>query len=366
MEFVLDKNLSVPQKYDFMIDTDAQKKLINRNVSFNPNAKLDIYPIPLLETDKMIHRSYLEYIKTCWADHHGLVISPHALWFTALRTFAKYVVANSESLRDLIVGFDGKKTVEQVMGGVNRSALDQLAGELTAKATDQSKISKLLDLPKFSTMDTEANINFIAVTGELLSPYFNYVGTKCGIPKVRIEGTREDYLLMAKYADKFREHFKSVADLEQFFSRIIDNAKTLAGFFPTTDNSGSMLSSFYNMISNQLKPVLSDVQFLREIFAIRQCGSGHPDEYYGWIMNFTSIDHPYTKSFALRKLIDKPTGKPLDKDLVNLAQMTVHYERVDSGTTFNLLAGFFVSGYANDGFLTCRMEHTWIVATKSV
>lgn len=65
-------------------------------------------------------------------------------------------------------------------------------------------LDKSMFLPQFSTSDKEAKLAHYSCFLQTVSPYFRFK-IDCGIPRVRVDGTQEDYLKIVKCLEKISE-----------------------------------------------------------------------------------------------------------------------------------------------------------------
>lgn len=156
-------------------------------------------------------------IHQCFAEHYPLALSPDMLWFMIMHEIATTVRLHPDTYRELFTEAAKGQTKLDVRDdtlvkgsedndwtlalGLIRTELDKLI---------PGHLSKWM-LPKLSTMTPESEMACIVGLMDAASPFYDYhVYTKCGLPRIRMLGTVEDYEKIAKgaktLAPLFREH----------------------------------------------------------------------------------------------------------------------------------------------------------------
>jgi len=149
-------------------------------------------------------------IMEAYNRHHELVLRPDDVWQAILTQFSFYVNANAEALRDRFVNFEGKMTLVVMMGGTLFTA-DY--AKFAERMVDENIVKNIKDpemvawlMPGFST--TTVNDRVVAAVSVMstLQHYFEYVCCLCcGIPKVTLLGTVEDWMQLQQKAERLRD-----------------------------------------------------------------------------------------------------------------------------------------------------------------
>lgn len=250
----------------------------------------------------ILHKNYMEYLKLCWSKHYGVIISPDIVWSIISNELALHIKANATKYESLFTTTSGTKqeiimlTDDEVM-----LPLDTLAKELQSRVPTDVE----LFIPNFSTTNNNSHFAFIAAFADAMQVYYTYSTTKCGIPKVKVLGTNEDWLLLSDNIKKLKNILTGIP--ENYFNGIVSMIGTLS--------------------------VVNDTGFWNKIFYIERCMSGHPDKIKGWI-NTLFINLPEKEDLE---------GYP---SLVS----KVPYTFLDKNTEYELCYGLFGSMEA-DGFL---------------
>ena len=147
---------------------------------------------------------------TAHTHHYPIRIKPDDIWLLIVQAFSNHVNANSERLRNLLVNFDGKKTliVEYPLSSieqVNKKVLEDFSEQINKQMKDFLG-EKLLNVltPNFTTTTYDSTIvGKISIMGAF-KKFFDYEMALCGcgIPYIILEGNAEDY---KKIIDKSKE-----------------------------------------------------------------------------------------------------------------------------------------------------------------
>ncbi|KAF7356114.1 hypothetical protein MVEN_00941800 [Mycena venus] len=148
---------------------------------------------------------FVNTIMSAWGQHHSIVIRPDDVWLAIISQFSFYVNANAELLRANFVAHEGKK--ELVVDGLCDFAwLSRQMGDMIHKNVVDPSLCEWI-LPKFSTTtinDTTIGSMLMMAT---MKKYFDYrMGISCGIPRVTLEGERQDWELVLHRLGKLKEY----------------------------------------------------------------------------------------------------------------------------------------------------------------
>jgi hypothetical protein len=143
-------------------------------------------------------------IHLAYHDHRPLILSPDAVWLLIAQGFANHVNANAEEMRPQLVSHAGKATIivrrndffkgspENPWAEVFDEFSTCIRGHLGAQTHD-------LLLPTFSTTGAVERAAAQVVLLDAMQSYFSYeVHTYCGIPRIGLEGTVEDWQRLAE------------------------------------------------------------------------------------------------------------------------------------------------------------------------
>lgn len=250
-------------------------------------------------------KNYLSYLHHAWGNHHGVVISPDIFWQIFLTEIAGHIKDNSEYYRKLFTSSETKVEITVPTGNPQLIDLKLIESELRKLVpTDIS-----LFMPEFTTSTESSLMAFKAAFADAMTPYYNYSMYLCGIPKIRIDGTVEDWEKMCTGVDEL----KKLLDKDEKIVSYLNKVKALFEKICNTPNT--------------------DVEFWKNIFTLKKCGSGSQVEVYGWITDlFVKIPQiRYNENFP--SCVSK-----------------VPYTFLNTGQKFELIYGLFGSSL-EEGFL---------------
>lgn len=146
---------------------------------------------------------------TAFYGHHPLVISPDAVWFCLAQGFATHVSLNAEALRKQFVAHDGKKKLlverrDFFLGQPNPwpEAFEAFSQQV---AQHVGKLHGLV-AGAFSTTGPVERAAFDVLVMDTFQPYFEYeMMCGCGIPRVLLTGTVEDWRSVRRRAAMLSE-----------------------------------------------------------------------------------------------------------------------------------------------------------------
>jgi len=297
-EIILDGNLTVDER-DFR-PLNPQGAFGFKYQEFEPVTKLDV-----------THRNYLDYLVMCWKQHYGVIISPTILWNMVLSNLAFEVNRVPDTYHKYFTESDEKQEIIVEQGGylIDPALLIKMLKGLIPNNNIDSFF------PKFTTdSDLSVIANNIAFL-DMVSPYYNYGMLLCGIPKVKVLGTDEDWRW-------FMHHLGQLtALLEEANDYLVGVAVKVAEIADNTCDYS-------------------------EMFSLQRCGSGSQVEVSGWICDF---------------FIEQPRV-PYPENFVSCISKIDYKNYNEGGKEYRLYAGLFRSevedGYLVPEFSTQYFEKT--------
>lgn len=209
------------------------------------------------------YHPFMESLYFSYATHKPIIISPDMIWLIIAQGFANHIDQNADSLRDMIVSFDGKQQLEVKRNEFIKGSFDNDWVNVFPEFSDSIKTYVGSDLvnnltPQFSTTGIAEKAAFEITLMDAMSSYFDYqVTTMCGIPEITLEGTPKDWMDLRDRAQVLRKY-----KLDQW----IDKLTPILNEFVSASN-GTV-----------------NTQFWREIYKMDD-GSGGP-YITGWITKF--------------------------------------------------------------------------------
>lgn len=200
-------------------------------------------------------KNYLLYLHHAWGGHYGVVISPDIFWQIFLTEIAGHIKDNSEYYRKLFTSSEKKVEITVPTGDPQLIDLKLIESELRKLVPTDIN----LFMPEFTTSTESSLMAFKAAFADAMTPYYNYSMYLCGIPKIRIDGTVEDWQKMCTSVDELK--------------KIIDKDEKIVSYL-------SKVKALFEKICNTPN---TDIEFWKDIFTLKKCGSGSQVEVHGWI-----------------------------------------------------------------------------------
>lgn len=186
---------------------------------------------------------FITAIRTAYASHVPLMLAPDHFWTLISQGISKHIENNAEKFRDKFVNFDGKQTLKVARDTFVKGKQNDWAGCFTEfSAQIETYVGKEMKdrlCPTFSTTDQIARACHELGLMDCLKSYFDYrVTTDCGISKVKLQGSVDDWKKLIESLDILDE--LELSDWKAVLLPILDNLRrAVAGeetdeFFWTT------------------------------------------------------------------------------------------------------------------------------------
>ncbi len=191
--------------------------------------------------------------KHAFDDHRPLAIAPHHVWLMILQAVADHVSLHADELRSKWVRHSDVKglTVERNEfrpDGPNdwASVVDGFVAQLRAN-TAPGVMSELM-IPMSTATSTDRTI-WGMTSMHLLRHYFDFtVVTQCGIPRVRMDGTREDWTRLFPAALFLVRARCMYAFAMEWLPSLLALLKKLETEYATAESGGMGDEQFWNTI----------------------------------------------------------------------------------------------------------------------
>ncbi|KAJ7062018.1 hypothetical protein C8F01DRAFT_1056915 [Mycena amicta] len=240
-----------------------------RGTSFSETDVLPKTPLALVTNVLPRPNGFFHTVATAYNDHHALVLRPDDVWLAILTQFNFFVNANAELLRANFVAHEGQKNLE-----IERDSFDdfgifarEMAGLIEKNVVDPQL--RAWAVPDFTTT-TELDLTVSAVLlMATLKAYFTYTFScvACGIPRVTLEGEKDDWEKLLLRAEKLKEY----------------GVETIAWYHLLVP----VLSRFVKAFDEPNTE--SNVKFWQQVAHYWPGGSGPPC-YTGWLTAFCVFD----------------------------------------------------------------------------
>jgi hypothetical protein len=177
----------------------------------------------------------IDAVHTAFAQHRPLILSPDDIWLVIAQGFSHHVTENAETLRPRLVRHQGRRELCTDVSDLTVASFEQAIGSFSAQirdATDPVLHETLIC--DFSTTTPAIRVASEVALMDTFSSYFIYrVGCVCGIPKITIQGSPEDWRRI-----RARIEVLGTFELEWWVSRlrpILDEFVLAASGEPTAD-----------------------------------------------------------------------------------------------------------------------------------
>ncbi|GLW68747.1 hypothetical protein Kpho02_10460 [Kitasatospora phosalacinea] len=170
----------------------------------------------------------------CFAAHLPLSLSPDVLWYAVVHEVATHVRLNADAYAGVFTDTPGSRRTlvvrdDALTGGADwQRSLHLVQGPLRERIGE--RVADLFQ-PAFSTTTpADASAALVALM-DVVSPYYDFRWvTRCGIPRVRLEGTGQDWRLLADRVDGLAERFAGLRPwLDALRPVLAEIAATAAG-----------------------------------------------------------------------------------------------------------------------------------------
>ena len=187
--------------------------------------------------DSLVYRSgdvMFDLLRTAYADHRPVTLSPDAVWLIVSQGFSRYVNAHAEEMRPLLVAHEGKQTLSVVsQDDLLSPKVDwsRLMQDFTRKLRQQTKGDLVQTVTAdFSTTTATERIASQVVLMDVFKQYFNYevITVVCGIPHITLTGTPQDWHRVLSKAQQLKVYPSVapwIAQLEPVLQEFIQAAE---------------------------------------------------------------------------------------------------------------------------------------------
>jgi hypothetical protein len=220
-----------------------------------------IFPDSII-SDKIdaTHCGLIQYIYHAWAKELGIVLKPDVFFYTIISEIKNWIINNPAKCKHLFTTSDEKRRIV-IVGLTIDKLIEALQNFIPCK-----ELFDLITKTSFST-EPQHYKQILGITmADMGTPYYSYGTTKCGIPKILVQGTE--------------------ADWDKLLNTVIDLRKNFGG---CSNILANYLSTVHSTLDKLIESVFkaNDGSYLENIFTYYRnpiCGSGHlPLVLDGWI-----------------------------------------------------------------------------------
>lgn len=190
----------------------------------------------------------LQAAHTAFSDHHSLSLRPEVLWYCISYEVAKHVRLNPDKYKKLFNGNPNKKKViraedDSLTYGVGMEGwLPAIGLYRPLLAEHIPEETQQMFLPEYSTTTYISNAALLLSFMDAASPYYDYrMRTLCGIPRVKLEGDKEDWDLLVS---RTQELSRAFVGLSEYFSNLIPVLQEVTSAFDGNTNEEFWMSLY--------------------------------------------------------------------------------------------------------------------------
>ncbi|CAG8481155.1 8926_t:CDS:1 [Cetraspora pellucida] len=250
--------------------------------------------------DSTFYDGFVAAIFHAYNNHQHLRLSPDDIWLTIAQGVSRHINYNAEKFRSRFVNHEGKKDIivlgADILYETSHNTLEgnwpEMLNRFVAKVDECVEKIDLAELLvcDFSTTTTNSLTASRIVLLDTVKAYFKYIAMLvCGIPKVTLEGTLEDWIKIQERVIQLR---KLNLELDFWLDRlepVIQNlVSTYRGeidedFWSKIMNVNVSYGSGGDSLSTVTGWILGFFPYNREGTAIRKNGLGLDDFPYGTV-----------------------------------------------------------------------------------
>lgn len=154
---------------------------------------------------------FIAAVHEAFSLHLPLVLAPDDVWLCLAQAFAHHINASPEQWRSRLVGSDGRRTITIDRDDFSKGSPDNDWPGVFPEFSDEIARSvgrtRELVVSDFSTTGLVERAASEIVLMNAVQAFFRYqVRTRCGIPRVKLLGTVEDWRAIRRRAAVFAEY----------------------------------------------------------------------------------------------------------------------------------------------------------------
>lgn len=249
-----------------------------------------------------VGNGFFSAISEAWATHGNVVLSPDDVWIAIQLQFCRYVDANAEALRHLFVEHQGRKELKIKMDNCRTATskydwvllLDRMMGRIQSKVKNNVADDFL---PQFSTSTPlQTSLKHLAVM-DSMQHYLTYkMVCSCGIEKVGLQGTIDDWYMLRKQVDGLKKFHLNRKCRYFWLTHWVDDLLVIIDQFIDTFQ-GKVDIDFWNKVMSQQGA---------------RAGSGYTTVVDGWLLTF--LVGTYKQKWEIDDIPSLRFNVPVDVD----------------------------------------------------
>lgn len=218
---------------------------LKHSVEASGAAAADLFLVP--------YHPFVAASHLAFAEHRDLVLTPDAIWLLLVQGLAQHVSAHAEELRPRFVAHEGKLEITVIHNGLVRGDPDSPWPEAFSAFSNAIRDHigperHALIVGDFSTTGPVERSASEIVLMDVVKSFLDYMlVTFCGIPRIHLEGTSDDWRALRERASSLSEFGLEswTAALLPVLDRLVDAVEGRPGdpgfwrsYFKRNDASG--------------------------------------------------------------------------------------------------------------------------------
>lgn len=222
-----------------------------------------------LEAVQILNEGYMGILSNAYSRHEKIEIAPHDFWNLVLLEITAFIAVNVDRCRPLFTTSNEKTELLVPTSSATSIHIPGIIELLRAHVP----VDIDTFLPELSTHTEMSRLTMYASFCDAVSPYYSYGTFCCGIPEIRVTGTKEDWQGLADRAREISLMFLSV-DMLQATAYMVDVASLFKDIVKSFDFPADAARSFWS-----------------DIFRQNNVGSGGQLDINGWILRLMYEKH---------------------------------------------------------------------------
>ncbi|CAD8104469.1 unnamed protein product [Paramecium primaurelia] len=189
---------------------ELNEKVVKKNIlfkhSFTDNMKLyQVQKEKLMFTNQFVNTLHISYY-----HHFPLCFSPDDIQLLITQGFCTHIKLNAEKFRNKFVNFQGQEILKIIVEDLDRIEdykWEEFPKKFSQMIKDQIGQKRYeLCVQQYSTTNDVAKVCYEVSLMDTMQKYFKYVvGAGCGISKIKLQGTLEDWQQLRQNVEPLRE-----------------------------------------------------------------------------------------------------------------------------------------------------------------
>ena len=262
---------------------------------------IKVTPVRTVIEGRYLHYSFIEYLKMAYDFHKGIIIKPDFIWHTVLYELSQLIKDNPDTYREFFTK-EAEEKVKIIVPTNDPQLID--LNLIINDLNDLVPVGTQDFLLDFTTSDIMSRMAINAAFCDAVSPFYDYGMFLCGLPKMKILGTEEDWSKIRTALINLKPIFKGY---EYYFEDMV-----------------TVVDKFVEG---------TDIEFLSQVFNSQSEGSGSKLFIGGWVKHLF-IDNKIQKFKECPRQVSK-----------------VDYKFLNTGQNFKMHVGLFSSELDEDDYL---------------